>query len=60
MPISEKLPKFLLFTIALFFAVSLLIKVTNFDHYFGINRVDTEVKVVALTYDDGPYPTYTN
>ena len=60
MRIGKNLQKFLLFTIALFFAVSLLIKVTKFHNYFGINRADTEVKVVALTYDDGPYPPYTN
>ena len=50
----------MLFTIALFFAVSLLIKVTKFHNYFGINRADTEEKVIALTYDDGPYFPYTN
>jgi peptidoglycan/xylan/chitin deacetylase (PgdA/CDA1 family) len=60
MRIGKNFQKFLLFTIALFFAVSLLIKVTKFHNYFGINRADTEVKVVALTYDDGPYPPYTN
>lgn len=60
MRIGKNFQKFLLFTIALFFAASLLIKVTNFHNYFGINRADTEVKVVALTYDDGPYPPYTN
>ncbi|MEG3931128.1 MULTISPECIES: polysaccharide deacetylase family protein [unclassified Microcoleus] len=60
MRIGKILQKFLLFTIALFFAVSLLIKVTKFHNYFGINRADTEVKVVALSYDDGPYPPYTN
>ncbi|MEG5052481.1 polysaccharide deacetylase family protein [Microcoleus sp. B13-B6] len=37
-----------------------MIKVTKFHNYFGINRADTEVKVVALSYDDGPYPPYTN
>ncbi|MEG4145865.1 polysaccharide deacetylase family protein [Microcoleus sp. Pol12B5] len=37
-----------------------MIKVTKFHNYFGINRADTDVKVVALTYDDGPYPPYTN
>ena len=60
MQIGKILPKFLLFTLALFFAVSLLIKVTKFHNYFGIKRADTEVKVVALTYDDGPSPPYTN
>jgi len=60
MRIGKFLQKFLLFTIALFFAVSLLIKVTNFPNYFGLNRADTEVKVVALTYDDGPSSPYTN
>lgn len=60
MRIGKILQKFLLFTIALLFAVSLLIKITKFHNYFGINRADTEVKVVALTYDDGPYPPYTN
>jgi peptidoglycan/xylan/chitin deacetylase (PgdA/CDA1 family) len=60
MRIGKNFPKFLLFTIALFFAVSLLIKVTKFHNYFGITRADTEVKVVALTYDDGPNPPYTN
>jgi hypothetical protein len=43
------LQKFLLFTLALFFAVSLLIKVTKVQNSFGIKRADTEVKVVALT-----------
>ena len=60
MRIGKFLPKFLLFTIALFFAVSLLIKVTKFHNYFGIKRADTEVKVVALTYDDGPSSPSTN
>lgn len=60
MRIGKNLQKFLLFTIALFFATSLLIQVTKFNNYFGINRADTEVKVIALTYDDGPYPPYTN
>jgi peptidoglycan/xylan/chitin deacetylase (PgdA/CDA1 family) len=60
MRIGKLLPKFLLFTLALFLAVSLLIKVTKFHNYFGINRADTEVKVVALTYDDGPSSPYTN
>ena len=60
MRIGKLLPKFLLFTLALFLAVSLLIKVTKFHNYFGINRADPEVKVVALTYDDGPSSPYTN
>ena len=60
MRIGKILLKFLLFTIALFFALSLLIKVTKFHNYFGINRADTEVKVVAITYDDGPSSPYTN
>ena len=60
MRIGKVLQKFLLFTLALFLAVSLLIKVTKFYDDFGIKRADTEVKVVALTYDDGPYPPYTN
>jgi len=60
MRIGKFLQKFLLFTIALFFAVSLLIKVTKFHNYFGINRADTEEKVIALTYDDGPSFPYTN
>jgi len=54
------LQKFLLFTLGLFFAVSLLIKVTKVQNSFGIKRADTEVKVVALTYDDGPSPPSTN
>lgn len=60
MRIGKNLQKFLLFTIALFFAATLLIKVTKFHNVFGINRADTQDKVVALTYDDGPYPPYTN
>ncbi|WP_333353653.1 polysaccharide deacetylase family protein [Microcoleus sp. N3A4] len=60
MRIGKNLQKFLLWTLALFFAVSLLIRVTKFNNYFGFNRADTEQKVVALTYDDGPYPPYTN
>lgn len=31
-------------------------KITNF---FGINRVDTTEKLIALSYDDGPHPAYT-
>ncbi len=27
--------------------------------FFGVSRVNTQAKVVALTYDDGPYPPYT-
>jgi len=60
MRIGKILQKFLLFTLALFFAVSVLIKVTKFYNDFGIKRADTEVKVVALTYDDGPSSPYTN
>jgi peptidoglycan/xylan/chitin deacetylase (PgdA/CDA1 family) len=60
MRIGKNLKKLLLFIIALFFAASLLIKVTKFYNFFGINRADTQEKVVALTYDDGPYPPYTN
>src|SRR4028119_121537 len=60
MRIGKVLQKFLLFTLALFFAVSLLIKVTKFYDDFGIKRADREVKVVALTYDDGPSSPYTN
>jgi len=60
MRIGKIFPKFLLFTLALFFAVSLLIKVTKVQNYFGIKRAGTEVKVVALTYDDGPSPPSTN
>ena len=60
MRIGKNLQNFLLFTIELFFAVSLLIKVTKFYDDFGIKRADTEVKVVALTYDDGPSSPYTN
>ncbi|MEG5056776.1 polysaccharide deacetylase family protein [Microcoleus sp. A2-C5] len=60
MRIGKNLQKFLLFTIALVFAASLLIKVTKFNNYFGFNRADTDIKVIALTYDDGPFPPYTN
>jgi hypothetical protein len=49
MRIGKIFPKFLLFTLALFLAVWLLIKVTKVQNYFGIKRADTEVKVVALT-----------
>lgn len=59
MRIGKILQKFLLFSLGLFATFSLLIKVTQFHNYFGIKRADTEVKVVALTYDDGPSP-YTN
>jgi peptidoglycan-N-acetylglucosamine deacetylase len=60
MRIGKNFKKFLLFTVALFFAATLFIKVTKFHNVFGINRADTQEKVVALTYDDGPYPPYTN
>ena len=60
MRIGKIFPKFLLFTLALIFAVALLIKVTKVQNYFGIKRADTEVKVIALTYDDGPSSPYTN
>jgi peptidoglycan-N-acetylglucosamine deacetylase len=60
MRIGKNFRKLLLFTIALFFAATLLIKITKFHNFFGINRADIQEKVVALTYDDGPYPPYTN
>jgi peptidoglycan/xylan/chitin deacetylase (PgdA/CDA1 family) len=60
MRIGKNLKKLLLLTIALFFAASLLIKITKFHNFFGINRADIQEKLVALTYDDGPYPPYTN
>ncbi|MEG4349808.1 polysaccharide deacetylase family protein [Microcoleus sp. LAD1_D3] len=37
-----------------------MIKGTKFYNYFGINRADTEGKVFAITYDNGPYASYTN
>ncbi|WP_371123183.1 polysaccharide deacetylase family protein [Microcoleus sp.] len=37
-----------------------MIKITKFHNFLGFNRADTEDKVVAITYDDGPYPPYTN
>lgn len=60
MRIGKNLQKFLLVTIALFFAVSLLIRVTKFHNFLGFNRADIRDKFVAITYDDGPYPPYTN
>ncbi|WP_242717272.1 polysaccharide deacetylase family protein [Microcoleus vaginatus] len=37
-----------------------MIKVTKVHNYFGLNRADTEVKVFAITYDNGPSASYTN
>lgn len=37
-----------------------MIKVTKFHNNFGINRIGTEVKLVALTYNTDPYTSYTN
>ena len=60
MRIGKNLKKVLPIIIALFFASTLLIKVTKINNVFGFNRADIQEKVVALTYDDGPYPPYTN
>lgn len=60
MGIRKKYKKNLLVIIALFLASALLIKITKFHNFLGFNRADTEDKVVAITYDDGPYPPYTN
>ena len=60
MRIGKNLKQLLLLVIALFFAASLLIKVTKFHNVFGINRAEIQEKVVALTYDDCPHPPYTN
>ncbi|MCU0515576.1 MAG: polysaccharide deacetylase family protein [Oscillatoria sp. Prado101] len=52
--------KFLILIIglsALLFAVTLTPKIQEF---FGINRAHTQQKIVALSYDDGPNPPYTN
>ncbi len=60
MRIGKNLKKVLPIVIALFFASTLFIKVTKINNVFGFNRADIQEKVVALTYDDGPYPPYTN
>jgi peptidoglycan/xylan/chitin deacetylase (PgdA/CDA1 family) len=36
-----------------------LVKLAKLHSFFGVYRVNTAAKVVALTYDDGPNPQYT-
>jgi len=52
---------FLGFTLVTIYLLNALSKTTKFQ-VFGelVNHVDTKEKVVALTYDDGPNPPYTN
>ncbi len=35
-------------------------KITKLTNFFGVTRAETTEKVVALTFDDGPLPPYTN
>jgi peptidoglycan-N-acetylglucosamine deacetylase len=37
----------------------ILVSLPPVQAFFGVSRVATQAKVVALTYDDGPYPPYT-
>lgn len=60
----QKLVVFITFlglTLVAIYLLSALSKTTKFQ-VFGelVNHVDTKEKVVALTYDDGPNPPYTN
>jgi peptidoglycan/xylan/chitin deacetylase (PgdA/CDA1 family) len=41
-------------------AFVLLVNLTAIQEFLGINRANTQEKVIALTYDDGPYPPYTD
>jgi len=52
---------FLGLTLVTIYLLNALSKTTKFQ-VFGelVNHVDTKEKVVALTYDDGPNPPYTN
>jgi len=52
---------FLGLTLVSVYSLNALSKTTKFQ-VFGelVNHVDTKEKVVALTYDDGPNPPYTN
>lgn len=52
---------FLGLTLIVIYLLNALSKTTKFQ-VFGelVNHVDTKEKVVALTYDDGPNPPYTN
>lgn len=52
---------FLGLTLVSIYSLNALSKTTKFQ-VFGelVNHVDTKEKVVALTYDDGPNPPYTN
>jgi peptidoglycan/xylan/chitin deacetylase (PgdA/CDA1 family) len=52
---------FLGLTLVAIYLLNALSKTTKFQ-VFGelVNHVDTKEKVVALTYDDGPNPPYTN
>jgi len=52
---------FLALTLVAIYLLNALSKTTKFQ-VFGelVNHVDTKEKVVALTYDDGPNPPYTN
>jgi peptidoglycan/xylan/chitin deacetylase (PgdA/CDA1 family) len=52
--------KFIILIIGL---CGLLVAVTltpKIQEFFGINRAHTQEKIVALSYDDGPKPPYTN
>lgn len=60
MDMAQKVIRFLLLgvvALALCIAIASFTKIHNF---FGINRAETQEKVVALSYDDGPTPPYTN
>ncbi|MEB3180696.1 MAG: polysaccharide deacetylase family protein [Nostocaceae cyanobacterium] len=59
MKTAKKMRLFVIIIFALFSTGGIMNfhKLTNF---FGVNRVDTQEKIVALTYDDGPNPPYTN
>ncbi len=58
---TEKLIIFLAFTFVCIYFLNASIKTSKFQ-FFGelVTRAKTRERVVALTYDDGPNPPYTN
>ena len=56
---AKKSRLFVILIMALF-TIWGMMNFNNLTNFFGVNRANTEDKIVALTYDDGPNPPYTN
>ena len=57
---AKKVRRFFLLIVAVLAICIAIASFTKIHNFFGINRAETQEKVIALSYDDGPKPPYTN